>query len=59
MAADYLIAERETLEPERGGKKDRCEKDGGKKEKQRTCTKTIAEKISQQIGQQLKHFMSG
>lgn len=28
MAADYLVAERETLEPEKRGKKERCKKDG-------------------------------
>lgn len=29
-AVDYLVAERETLEQEKGGKKERREKDGGK-----------------------------
>lgn len=29
-AVDYLVAERETLEQEKGRKKDRHEKDGGK-----------------------------
>lgn len=55
MAADYLVAERETLEPERGGKKERCEKET------KNMHKEIAEKISDFRGERaaLKHFMSG
>lgn len=32
-AVDYLVAERETLEQEKRGKKERREKDGGKMDK--------------------------
>lgn len=32
-AVDYLVAERETLEQEKRGKKERHEKDGGKMDK--------------------------
>lgn len=59
MAADYLVAERETLEPERGGKKERCEKDEGGKRTNQEHAQSMAQKSSQQRGQQPKHFMGG